>query len=80
MKRSINSSSTDDIFRQAAADASRMQRMRTYPLNEATRALNGIDDLLSAIGTKWASHFTRDEWETLGRAYDILEQYISDIK
>lgn len=54
--------------------------MRTYPLNEATRALNGIEDLLSAIGTKWASHFTRDEWETLARAYDILEQYIDDIK
>lgn len=80
MKKSICSSSTDDIFRQAAADASRMQRMRNYPVDEATRALNGIDDLLSAVGTKWASHFTRDEWETLARAYDILEQYIDDIK
>ena len=80
MKRSVNSSYTDDIFRQAAADASRMQRKRTYPLDEATRALNGLDDLLSAVSTKWASHFTRDEWETLARAYDILEQYIDDIK
>ena len=80
MKRSICSSDTDDIFRQAAADASRMQRVRNYPLNEATRAFNGLDDLLSAVGTRWASHFTRDEWETLANAYDILEQYVYDIK
>ena len=80
MKRSISSSSKDDIFRQAVADANRMQRKRTYPLNEATRALIGLDDLFDKIGSKWASHFTRDEWETLARAYDILEQYIDDIR
>lgn len=79
MKRSVNSSSTDDIFRQAAADASRMQRARTYPVAEARTALQGLEDFMDEIEPRRNSHFTPDEWVALVKAEGILTEYLHDI-
>lgn len=77
--RKIQGSDTDDIFRQAAADASRMQRMRQYPVNEARTALNGLEDLMDTVERTRSSHFTPDEWKVLVEAEGILQQYVYDI-
>lgn len=79
MKKSIYSSYTDDIFRQAAADASRMQRMRQYPVNEARTALKVLEDLMDTVERTRSSHFTPDEWQILVQAEGILQEYVYDI-
>lgn len=79
MKRSIQSSNTDDIFRQAAADASRMQRTRQYPVAKARTALQGLEDLMDELEPRRNSHFTPDEWTALVKAEGILTEYLYDI-
>lgn len=79
MKKSICSSSTDDIFRQAAADASRMQRGRNYPVAEARDALRSLKELMDEIEPRRNSHFTPDEWLALVKVEGILQEYLYDI-
>ena len=79
MKHIINSSNTDDIFRQAAADAGRMQRMRQYPVAEARTALQGLKDLMDELEPRRNAHFTPDEWTALVKAESILNEYLYDI-
>lgn len=79
MKRSICSSDTDDILRQAAAEAGRMQKMRKYPVAEARAALQGLETLMDKIESRRNSHFTPDEWTALVKAEGILTEYLYDI-
>lgn len=79
MKKAITMSSTkDDIFRQAVADANRMQKIRNYPLDQARRALLGLEDLIDATKSNYGAHFTPAEWNIINEAYNIIQDYVYD--